>query len=54
MRERLPTGDVLLYTGHVSFQPSPSRVRNENATVTATMSVNSEILRYPASFFAGS
>lgn len=54
MRERLPTGDVLLYTGNISFQPSPSRVRNENATVTATMSVNSEILRYPASFFAGS
>lgn len=54
MRERLPTGDVLLYTGYISFQPSPSRVRNENATVTATMSVNSEILRYPASFFAGS
>lgn len=54
MRERLPTGDVLLYTGYVSFQPSPSRTRNENATVTATMSINSEILRYPASFFAGS
>lgn len=54
MRERLPTGDVLLYTGFLSFQPSPSRTRNENATVTATMSINSEILRYPASFFAGS
>lgn len=54
MRERLPTGDVLLYTGYVSFQPSPTRVRNENATVSATMSINSEILRYPASFFAGS
>lgn len=54
MRERLPTGDVLLYTGYLSFQPSPSRTRNENATVTATMSINSEILRYPAAFFAGS
>lgn len=54
MRERLPTGDVLLYTGYMSFQPSPTRVRNENATVTATMSINSEIMRYPASFFAGS
>lgn len=54
MRERLPTGDVLLYTGYLSFQPSPTRVRNENATVSATMSINSEILRYPASFFAGS
>lgn len=54
MRERLVTGDVLLYTGYMSYQKSPSRVRNENMTVTATMSINSEILRYPASFFAGS
>lgn len=54
MRERLPTGDVLLYTGYLSYNKSPSRVRNENMTVTATMSVNSEVLRYPASFFSGS
>jgi hypothetical protein len=54
MRERLTTGDVLLYTGYLSYQKSPSRTRNENMTVTATMSVNSEILRFPASFFAGS
>lgn len=54
MRERLPTGDVLLYTGYLSYQKSPSRVRNENMTVTATMSINSEILRFPAAFFAGS
>src|SRR5690606_1770050 len=54
MRERLPTGDVLLYTGYLSYQKSPSRVRNENMTVTATMSINSDILRFPASFFAGS
>ena len=54
MRERLPTGDVLLYTGYLSFNKSPSRVRNENMTVTATMSINSEILRFPASFFTGS
>ena len=54
MRERLPTGDVLLYTGYLSYQKSPSRVRNENMTVTATMSINSEVLRYPAAFFAGS
>lgn len=54
MRERLPTGDVLLYTGYLSYQKSPSRTRNENMTVTATMSINSEILRFPASFFAGS
>lgn len=54
MRERLPIGDVLLYTGYISFRKSPSRVRNENATVQAVMSVNSEQLRFPASFFAGS
>lgn len=54
MRERLPEGDVLLYTGYMSFNPSPSRTRNENRTVRATMSVNSEILRFPASDFAGS
>lgn len=54
MRERMPTGDTLLYTGYMAYQKSPSRVRNENMTVVATMSVNSEILRFPASFFAGS
>lgn len=54
MRERLPTGDVLLYTGYLSYNKSPSRTRNENMTVTATMSVNSEVLRYQASFFSGS
>ena len=48
MRERLPTGDVLLYSGYLSYQKSPSRVRNENMTVTATMSINSEVLRFPA------
>lgn len=51
MRERLPTGDVLLYTGYLAYQKSPSRVRNENMTVTATMSINSDILRFPAAFF---
>ena len=54
MRERLITGDVLLYSGYMSFQKSPSRTRNENQTVTATMTINSEIMRYPAAFFAGS
>lgn len=54
MRESLTTGDVLLYTGYLTYQKSPSRVRNENMTVTAVMSVNSDILRFPASFFSGS
>lgn len=51
MRESLPSGDVLVYTGYLTYQKSPSRVRNENMTVTAVMSVNSDILRFPASFF---
>jgi hypothetical protein len=55
MRETfVESGDVLLYTGYVAFQKSPSRVRNENMTVTAVMTVNSDILRFPADFFAGS
>lgn len=52
MRERLPTGDVLLYTGYISYQKSPTRVRNENMTVSAVMSINSEVLRFPASDFS--
>lgn len=54
MRERLKTGDVLIYTGYVGYKPSPTRTRNENMTVTATMSINSNVLRFPAAFFAGS
>lgn len=54
MRERLPEGDVLLYTGYMAFQKSPTRVRNENRTVQGVLSVNSDILRFPASDFAGS
>lgn len=50
MRETLKTGDTLVYTGFVSFNPSPTRTRNENMTVTMTMSINSKILRYPAGF----
>lgn len=54
MRESLVTGDVLLYTGYLTYQKSPSRVRNENMTVTAVMSINSEILRFPKAYFTGS
>lgn len=48
MRETLPTGDVLIYTGYMSFNKSPTRTRNENMTVSAVMTINSEVLRYPA------
>lgn len=54
MRETLKSGEILLYTGYWSFQPSPSRTRNENMTVTAVFSVNSEIVSFPPSFPSGS
>lgn len=54
MRETFKTGEQLLYTGYVSFQKSPTRERNQNMTVTATFSVNSEIISVPASFPTGS
>lgn len=54
LRERLPTGDVLLYSGYVAYQKMPSHARNENMTVTATMTINSDLLRFPPEFFGGS
>lgn len=54
LRERLPTGDVLLYSGYIGYQKMPSHTRNENMTVTATMTINSEPLRFPPDFFGGS
>lgn len=52
MRETLPNKDVLLYSGFMAFNNNPSRTRNENMTVSAVMTINSQILRFPASFFA--
>lgn len=46
MRETLPDGTILLYTGYIAFQSSPTRTRNENMTVTAVMTINSDIIRY--------
>lgn len=54
LRERLPTGDVLLYTGYIAYQKVPSHTRNENMTVTAVMTINSDPLRFPPEFFGGS
>lgn len=48
MRETLPDGTVLLYTGYIAFNKSPTRQRNQNMTVTAVMTINSDIIRYPA------
>lgn len=46
MRETLPDGTILLYTGYIAFNKSPTRTRNQNMTVNATMTVNSDIIRY--------
>lgn len=54
MIETLITGEQLIYTGYVSYQKSPSRTRNENMTVTATFTINSEIVSIPANFPSGS
>ena len=54
LRERLPTGDVLLYSGYIGYQKMPSHTRNENMTVTATMTINSDPIRFSADFFGGS
>lgn len=51
LRERLPTGDVLLYSGYIGYQKTPSHTRNENMTVTATMTINSDPIRFPPEFF---
>ena len=48
MRETLPDGTILLYTGYIAFNKSPTRTRNQNMTVQAVMTVNSDILRYDA------
>lgn len=48
MRETLPDGTILLYTGYLAFNESPTRTRNQNMTVTAVMTVNSDIIRYAA------
>ena len=54
LRERLSTGDILLYAGYVSYQKVPSHTRNENMTVTAVMTINSDPIRFPPEFFGGS
>ena len=54
LRERLSTGDVLIYTGYVAYQKVPSHTRNENMTVQATMTINSDPIRFPPEFFGGS
>lgn len=47
LRETLPGGDVIYYVGDVSFNKVPSKGMNENMTVTASFSFNSDPMRYP-------
>ena len=48
LREILPTGDVVLYYGYMSFRKVPSKVVNENMTVQLTFSLDSDPVRIPA------
>ncbi|QYW02485.1 major tail protein [Stenotrophomonas phage Silvanus] len=48
LRETTPKGDVILYVGTVSFNSIPTKTLNENSTVTASFSINSDPIRYKA------
>lgn len=46
LRETLPTGDVILYYGMLSFKKIPSKRLNEHMLVELTMSLYSDPIRY--------
>lgn len=48
LRETLPNGDTIYYVGTLSFNAIPTKTLNENSTVTATFSINSDPIRYKA------
>jgi hypothetical protein len=48
LRETLPNGDQLYYYGYLGFNKVPTHGINENMTVTATFSLQSDPVRYPA------
>jgi hypothetical protein len=48
LRETMLNGDVIYYVGTVSFNAIPSKTLNENSTVTASFSINSDPIRYKA------
>lgn len=48
VRETLSNGDVLLFVGEVSFNKVPTQTANENMTVTATVSLQADPIRYNA------
>lgn len=48
LRETLTDGATIYYVGTVSFNTIPSKTMNQNTTVTASFSINSDIIRYEA------
>ena len=48
LRETLPEGDVIYYSGYLSFQKIPSKELDVNQEVVATFSINSDPIRYDA------
>lgn len=48
LRETLPNGDTYYYYGYIGFNKVPSKTMNENMTVTATFSLQSDPIRYAA------
>lgn len=48
LRETLPDGAVIYYVGTLSFNVIPSKTMNQNTTVQASFSINSDIIRYEA------
>lgn len=48
LRETLPNGDVLYYYGYLGFNKVPTHTVNENMTVTANFSLQSDPIRYEA------
>jgi len=48
LRVTLPNGDILFYYGYIAFAKEPSMTSNENMTVSANFSMDSDTTRYPA------
>lgn len=48
LRETMPNGSVIYYVGTLSFNHIGSKTLNQNTTVSATFSINSDIIRYEA------
>lgn len=46
LRETLPNGDVLYYYGYIGFNGVPTKTINENMTVQASFSLQSDPIRY--------